>query len=281
MAETPVLGVASWNIDAATLPDRVEWIVAHEFTAISLHVDVMDCEPSERAEAAAAVRDAGLVVTFHGVVGYDESAQVDWDRFERIMAEVVWWQEQTKNVYSLCYDPMFVATDEGGKRFDPPANREVLLATAERLEPHGVRVGIENTYGGRGFCSIAELAAFLDSCERPTLGMLLDTGHANIHVRSGGVKGEADVGEFVHAIPFDVLEVHFSDNHGETDEHLPLGAGNVDLRAVLGALKRKGFDGVLTVEVCPGLKARRLDVPEEMDQILRTRDAIAETWAEV
>ena len=138
---------------------------------------------------------------------------------------------------------------------------------------------VENSFGAnKAFRSLPEFRRFRELCPGPTVGMLLDTGHANIHVRSDGVQGESEIGAFVRGLPLDVLEVHFSDNHGESDEHLPLGSGNLDLPALVAALKASDFAGVLTVEVCPGLVARRLDVPEEMDQIRRTADAIRAAW---
>jgi sugar phosphate isomerase/epimerase len=44
--------------------------------------------------------------------------------------------------------------------------------------------------------------------------------------------------------------VHVSDNRGgEGDLHLPLGAGNIDWRSAIRALKRAGYDGTVTLEV--------------------------------
>ena len=36
---------------------------------------------------------------------------------------------------------------------------------------------------------------------------------------------------------------------GNADLHLPLGAGNIDVRKEIGALKRCGYDGPITLEV--------------------------------
>ena len=44
--------------------------------------------------------------------------------------------------------------------------------------------------------------------------------------------------------------VHLHDNRGgNADLHLPLGAGNVDVRKGIEALKRCGYDGTITLEV--------------------------------
>ena len=37
--------------------------------------------------------------------------------------------------------------------------------------------------------------------------------------------------------------------HRVADLHLPLGSGNLDLRKEIGALKRCGYDGTITLEV--------------------------------
>ena len=60
------LGMALWLLRGGTLADRVAWIAAHGFQAVSLLQQVIDVDPVERAEAAAAIRAAGLLVTYHG-----------------------------------------------------------------------------------------------------------------------------------------------------------------------------------------------------------------------
>lgn len=77
----------------------------------------------------------------------------------------------------------------------------------------------------------------------PELMMTFDIGHANIQVpRETGL-------EFVDKAGPRIKHVHVSDNTGKEDEHLPLGAGRVDIAGGLAALKEAGYDDTLTLEV--------------------------------
>jgi sugar phosphate isomerase/epimerase len=46
-----------------------------------------------------------------------------------------------------------------------------------------------------------------------------------------------------------VHHFHFSDNFGQDDDHLKLGAGNIKWERIIKFLKNKGYDGTITVEV--------------------------------
>jgi sugar phosphate isomerase/epimerase len=57
-------------------------------------------------------------------------------------------------------------------------------------------------------------------------------------------------GQILRAHGKRLRHVHLHDNRGgHADLHLPLGAGNLDLRREIGALKECGFDGTITLEV--------------------------------
>ena len=43
--------------------------------------------------------------------------------------------------------------------------------------------------------------------------------------------------------------VHLHDNRGTGDDHLPLGAGTLDLTGCIRALKASGYDDTITLEV--------------------------------
>ncbi|MFH1415401.1 MAG: sugar phosphate isomerase/epimerase family protein [Elusimicrobiota bacterium] len=71
----------------------------------------------------------------------------------------------------------------------------------------------------------------------------LDVGHCN-------VNSQRDLAEeFFDEFGERIRHIHFSDNCGENDDHLPLGKGSVDWRAVMKILSRYGYDGTITLEI--------------------------------
>jgi sugar phosphate isomerase/epimerase len=58
--------------------------------------------------------------------------------------------------------------------------------------------------------------------------------------------------------------VHFSDNDGTQAYHYPPGQGIIDFRAVVGSLKRVGFDGTIVVDISGG--------PNIVEEAVKARD---------
>lgn len=85
----------------------------------------------------------------------------------------------------------------------------------------------------------------------PSLMLTLDTGHANIDSeRQSRLMG------LVERFGDRIGHLHFSDNHGKRDDHLPVGKGNVDFADLVRRLKKIGYDDTITLEVFD--KDRRL-----------------------
>jgi len=120
---------------------------------------------------------------------------------------------------------------------------ESLEAIVERAERLGVVLCIENMFPGTH--SLVDPEDFVEIFRRfPTLRMTLDTGHA--HIRS---EGERKPLEFIGRFGERISHIHASDNSGRGDDHLPVGAGTVDFRKIVTALKKIGYDGTVTLEV--------------------------------
>lgn len=112
-----------------------------------------------------------------------------------------------------------------------------LLPDTRRL---GVGLMIENLPGD--YNSAPQLGELLDPI--PELGLHLDIGHANLRVPHNTTE------EILAAYGSRLRHVHLHDNRGGNDDlHLPLGAGNVDFNRAIGALKKCGYDGTITLEV--------------------------------
>ncbi len=109
-------------------------------------------------------------------------------------------------------------------------------------QTHGVVMALENMkvpyYGSRP----EEITFFMNEFDHPNLRICFDVGHANI---SGGIFPVMD--EFKNSI----AAVHVHDNHGEADEHLPLGLGNIPWGEVFRCLARRGYSRRFSCESRP------------------------------
>jgi sugar phosphate isomerase/epimerase len=127
----------------------------------------------------------------------------------------------------------------------PPAMKEHLVRlNIKALKPlaamvasYGLTLVLENFRVP--FDSVSTCAQVMQ--EVPGLNFHLDFGHANL--------GKDDGVNFCSHMGRHIKHVHFSDNRGTEDDHLPLGVGNIDWGKAVSALKTIGYDGTITLEV--------------------------------
>ncbi|MDM7935394.1 MAG: sugar phosphate isomerase/epimerase family protein [Methanothrix sp.] len=81
-----------------------------------------------------------------------------------------------------------------------------------------------------------EIRGMIETADRENLGFILDVGHANTN---GSVERFLDLKEIM-------IHAHIHDNHGERDEHLPVGNGTVPWGRVVSALR--DYEGRLVTE---------------------------------
>lgn len=119
-------------------------------------------------------------------------------------------------------------------------NIQTLGELIEHGKTRGVGIMIENLPGD--YNNAHQIGELLEPL--PDLMLHLDIGHANLLV------GFNTTEEILAAYGSRLRHVHLHDNKGgHEDLHLPLGAGTLDLHRNLGALKRSGYDGTVTLEV--------------------------------
>ncbi len=108
-----------------------------------------------------------------------------------------------------------------------------------------LRIGVENlVYPHERYRSPSQLAALLDDVKRSNVGATLDIGHA-------WCSGH-DPAAFVEVLGSKLFHVHCHDNHGQRDEHLPIGEGTIDMARVFQALAIAEYKGILNFEChCP------------------------------
>lgn len=127
------------------------------------------------------------------------------------------------------------------------ANFRYLEPMIEEAKKVGIGLAVENMvdFGNwrRRYCGgdIYELIDLVDSINDPSVGICLDTGHANL----SGV----DVGAAVRAIGSRLKCTHINDNHDNgKDEHLFPYFGTVNWTDTVRALKEIGYDGDFSYE---------------------------------
>lgn|SRR3989338_1019156 len=98
----------------------------------------------------------------------------------------------------------------------------------------------------------------------PGLLLHLDIAHANI-ATSHGTKRHSEANQtpdILKKLSNKMAHIHVSGNHGKHDEHLPIGKGNINWNAMLGAVKRVGYDSTISLEVFTSPKDRLADIPK-------------------
>ena len=132
---------------------------------------------------------------------------------------------------------------------------EGLLATVPDLERRRMRLALENhtaaiiehPLGDRP----EEFDWLMEEISSPAVGRTFDPAHAHIN-------GHLD--EFL-ARPFDrVFNIHLHDNHGEKDEHLPIGGGTLPWDRVFARLGDECYRGALTLEYFAPAEAYRQSI---------------------
>jgi len=75
----------------------------------------------------------------------------------------------------------------------------------------------------------------------PNLKLHLDVGHTNF--------GKDHATDFCRYFSDYLVHVHFSDNRGYADHHMPLGVGSTDWLRIVSALKAIDYNSTITLEV--------------------------------
>jgi sugar phosphate isomerase/epimerase len=113
-------------------------------------------------------------------------------------------------------------------------NAESIKLLAEDAAGRGITIMVEND--DRTFSGVEGLSVILDAV--PEAQLHLDVGHANLRL---GLTEKNRTPSLLDAFADRLAHVHVSDNRGGPDDlHLPLGAGPIDWRGAIRALKVAG-----------------------------------------
>ncbi len=142
--------------------------------------------------------------------------------------------------------------------------RKVLPMAAE----YGVRIAIENVWN-MFLLSPIECARYLDEFESDWIGWYFDVGNV---VNYGWPE------HWIRTLGHRILKLDIKEySRGKRDREgpyagfgVPLGEGDCDWPAVVGALDEIGYEGWATAEIAGGDAVRLAEIAERMDRILPT-----------
>lgn len=247
MAE--LVGIATWNFREGSLARRIERFAAMGFDAVSLiGSDGAALCHGAMPDVEEAILKHSLAVAIHGGLLSGEG-RVDKEALLADFEQFLKWNERTGALHTVNYDAAAVRTDDGGCRYLAEEMRSVLAAMLARSNGAGFSVGVEDWPRDREqMAEVSQLAAYAH------FGILIDLGHMNMRVRSGG-GGEFPAKaaqSYLDAISLPVNEIHVHNNDGTRDMHAPPMSGSADLVAVADMLRRKGATCISTIEIVPG-----------------------------
>lgn len=148
------------------------------------------------------------------------------------------WEEVLKETVSF--------TDETGstlltihpQKKDMDIYKNIFSLAKEK----GIFIGLENYKESETFHSPSDMTGILSYfSDCSNIGMTFDTGHANIY---------SDPVNYLKSLPehIKILNVHLHDNLGKTDNHLPLGEGNINFHDLIYCLDEKKYPGNFIIE---------------------------------
>lgn len=105
----------------------------------------------------------------------------------------------------------------------------------ERAQKLGVKIAIENIFED----TPVNLKQLVGEMNSGNFGICFDTGHCNLFSR-------VPMAGWLDALGPNIIELHLHDNDGSADQHLPIGEGTFNFRALLGSLK--GLPVIHTIE---------------------------------
>jgi len=237
------------QIGAMTNPRRrveeeIRWIGENRFDFVDLAIEAPQAEPEQLDVLAIRqlLEDFGLGVVAHAApylpvsspsARVRQAARDELVRYLDVAAEVGASLLTTHFVGWPDWMAEGMAVELYGQLYD---------ALCREAQKRGIAVAMENGPGYAG-----QLKALRRIFRRASnLQLLLDIGHANIHVAKNQTQ------EYLLALADRLAHVHMSDNDGTDDDHLPLGAsrkGGVNWEREVEALRSFDYDGTITLEV--------------------------------
>ncbi len=152
---------------------------------------------------------------------------------------------------------------------DPAVTRDWLYAGVAEVLRRAEHLGVVPAFEPEPEMIVGTVTQFETLArEFPTLRLALDLGHCLV---SQDIEPEDAVVSQAHRLG----NVHFEDMQRGVHKHLPFGEGDMDLPAVVGALRQVGFAGLVCVELSSDSHRAVQMIPEAREAIRAIEASLA------
>jgi len=230
------------NVPYSMLLRRIGFVIGHRFhPEIYFSGEDLDaCDETEAKGLAETLHQKGLECTIHGPFmdlspgGVDRRIkEVTLDRFSRTIE------------LAALFKPRAIVFHPGYEKwkFDGNVNLwfESSLATwsplVKEAKERNLTLAIENVFEENP----DSLRMLLQEIDSPHFRFCFDAGHHHVFSRS-------PLPVWMEALSNYLFEVHLHDNHGEMDDHLPMGEGSFDFRQLFNLFSQNGLNPIYTLE---------------------------------
>jgi len=214
------------NVPYPILLARIEDVIARGlFPEIVLDASTLDrLDRKEAQSLVEGLQGQGLENTIHGPFrdlspgGADPKVRtVTRERFDQTMELAEIFRPRCV-IFHPGYDPWRFQDHE---RLWLRHSVETWTPVVERAERLDLTLAVENVFEK----TPATILSLLEHVGSPRFRYCLDVGHLNVF-------SDTPMKQWVKAMAPYIVEIHLHDNTGSTDDHLPMGQGNIDFPAL-------------------------------------------------
>lgn len=230
------------HVPYGRLAEHLEFAIAHRIhPEVHFNADALDhLVYEELASLAEALHSAGLSTTIHAPFIDLNPGAIDAgirEATRRRIKQVMGTAELLK--------PKVIVVHPGYDDLHYGENRLVWLKNSidfwrefvPMARQCGTILAVENIYEKEP----STIKALLDAVDDPAFRHCFDVGHWNMFATVTLEEWFSELGDYV-------VESHIHDNHGKSDEHLPVGEGAIDFSRYFPLLNRYAPDAVWTLE---------------------------------
>ena len=216
--------------------------------------DLDQCRNGDVQRLSETLRQHQLEITFHAPFmdlspgGVDRRVkEVTRDRFSKVIELAPFFKPK-----SIVFHPGYEKWKfDGNVKMWLDSSLQTWGPLIDVAEKQGQILAIENVFEE----TPDTLLLLLNSFESPYFRFCFDTGHHNVF-------SKLPLSVWLDALGKYLAEVHLHDNHGDSDEHLPVGEGTFDFNQFFALLSEQRLSPVYTIE------------PHEEEHLQRGLDAV-------